>query len=95
MFNAFYGEAVRQEKRDDKLLAAATEWMNTYAEGDRSITGSLALSKRHKAARRSNAKELRRDRIKKRHLENHNFEFGDYLFEEGSRGQSSGSHRGV
>jgi hypothetical protein len=77
MFDAFYSEAVRQEKRNHAITAAATDLPDGC-----SIVGALALSKRNKAARRSNVKEIRRERIKKWHLENHNFVFPDRLFEE-------------
>jgi hypothetical protein len=81
MFGHFYGEAARQEKRDHVVMAEMAEYLSP-ANGDTSIVDAMALSKRNRATRRANMKAIRRERIKKWHLENHDFEFNDYLFEE-------------
>jgi hypothetical protein len=81
MFDHFYGEAARQEKRDHVVMAEMAGYLSP-ANGDTSIVNAMVLSKRNMATRRANMKAIRRERIKKWHLEHHNFEFNDYLFEE-------------
>ena len=84
MFDCFYGEAARQEKRDHVVIADMAD-MAEYlspANGDTSIVNAMALSKKNMATRRTNKKAIRRERIKKWYLENHNLEFTDSLMEE-------------
>jgi hypothetical protein len=81
MFDAFYGEAARQEKRDEAVMAEMAEYLSP-ANGDTSIVNAMALSKSNRATRRANMKAIRRERIKKWYLENHGFEFTDSLIEE-------------
>jgi hypothetical protein len=80
MFDCFYGEAARQEKRDHAVMSEAAKCLS--AGSNSSIVGAMALSKRNKATRRANRKAIRRERIKKWYLENHNLEFTDSLMEE-------------
>ena len=79
MFANFYRETAMLRKREDDITKESTQWLNG---GETSIAGALALSKRNKEARRSCAKEIRRNRTKKWYLENHGWEFEDSLFEE-------------
>jgi hypothetical protein len=79
MLACFYREAAKREKREYAILSEATEWLD---RGDCSIVGALALTKRHKEARRSSMKDIRRNRVKEWYLENHDWEFKDRLFEE-------------
>jgi hypothetical protein len=81
MFDCFYGEAARQEKRDHVVMADMAEHLSP-ANGDTSIVNAMALSKKNMATRRTNKKAIRRERIKKWYLENHNLEFTDSLMEE-------------
>ena len=79
MFDHFYGAGARLERRDRAIMAAAAEYMHAAA---RTTVGAIALAKKNKAIRRANMKAIRRERVKKRHLENHGSEFDDSLFEE-------------
>jgi hypothetical protein len=78
MFDRFYREAAGQEKREPSAMAEAVAWLDGES---RNVSNSLKLSDEKKAARKSIAKEIRRDRIKKWHLENHDFQFEDPLFD--------------
>jgi hypothetical protein len=78
MFDRFYREAAGQEKREPSAMAEAVAWLDGES---RNVSNSLKLSDEKKAARKSIAKEIRRDRIKKWHLENHDFQFEDRLFD--------------
>jgi hypothetical protein len=79
MFANFYREVAMLAKREHSIITESTQWLNG---GDTSIAGALALSKRNKETRRSCAKEIRRDRIEKLYLENHDWEFKESLLEE-------------
>jgi hypothetical protein len=79
MFARFYREAAKQDKREYAILSEATEWLD---RGDCSIVGALALTKRHKEARRSSMKDIRRNRVKEWYLEKHDWEYKDRLFDE-------------
>lgn len=79
MFARFYDEAAMLEKREHKTMTEAMEWLDgKYG----SIAGAMAVSQKAKQAWWCSAKALRRDRIKKWYLENHNRHFEDDDFEE-------------
>lgn len=61
-------------------MAEAAEYLGS--DSNTSIVEAMALSKKNRTTRRANMKAICRERIKKWHLEHHNFEFDDYLFEE-------------
>ena len=77
MFDRFYSEGARLEKRAYAIWVADARYLR---DDHRSLVGALALKKKHNAPRRINMRAVRRERVKKWHLEKHNFDFEDGLF---------------
>jgi hypothetical protein len=79
MFTQIFLESTMLAKAQSKIMAESMQW---YEEGDLTIVGALAHKKKRSEALRNAAKTVRRHRIKRFYLDNHNYEFKDHLFDE-------------
>lgn len=70
---------------ESKIMTESMQWLE---EGDPTIVAALAHKKKRSEALRNAAKNVRRHRIKRFYLYNHDYLFKDYLSEEEAEDQA-------
>jgi len=79
MFTQFFLESTMLANAESKIM---TESMQRLEGGNPTIVDDLAHKKKRSETLRNAAKDVRRHRIKRFYLDNHDYVFKDYLFEE-------------
>jgi hypothetical protein len=81
MFTQFFLESAMLADAEAKIMTESIQWLE---DGNPTIVGAMAHKKKRSEALRNAAKNVRRHRIKRFYLDNHNYVFKDHLFEEGA-----------
>ncbi|GAB7334633.1 hypothetical protein MBLNU13_g06595t1 [Cladosporium sp. NU13] len=85
MFTQFFLESTMLANVESKIMTESMQWLE---EGDLTIVAALAHKKKRSDALRNAAKNVRRHRIKRFYLDNHDYLFKDYLSEEEAEDQA-------
>ena len=81
MFNAFFREANELKKRGDENLEEETRNIQGIKDGKIGVTEATALNKKVQLRRRTNRKQIRRERIQRMYYQRCNWEFKVSMFD--------------